>query len=252
MLKLRWRLHSLLLLVGLMMASNILADNDSTTIVPDTIAHRHEIDTIAHRHKDGTRIYPDSSIYQGMSLKLDIASPIIDIATSKGAIQTYEIGMNWRLKQRYYPVFELGYNQAQGAADEGTYRSQGGFARAGVDINGLKKHPERLNALLVGVRIATALQGYDLYSVQLPAAKDAEPLPKQDYLQQFRCDAWGEVALGCQVQVWEGFQMGWSFRLKVLMTRNAKEGEPKPYYIPGFGNRDDIGWGFHYYLGWMF
>jgi len=45
------------------------------------------------------------------------------------------------------------------------------------------------------------------------------------------------------------FYMGWMGRLKVLFTR---KGEDIPEYIPGFGTRDNIGWGLNYYLGWRF
>ena len=27
---------------------------------------------------------------------------------------------------------------------------------------------------------------------------------------------------------------------------------PTPVYIPGYGNRDNIGWGVNYYIGWKF
>lgn len=216
----------------------------------DSIVTRLANMAVDHR-KDGTRIYNDSAIYQGMSLKFDVGSAILAPALSKGKAQNYEIGMNWRLKQRFYPTLELGYAQAVRELEKGQYNGMGGFARVGLDINGLKKHPERLNALLVGIRIGTALQQYDLKNVEV-APSYWETAHTKDYLKEFRCDAWGEVVIGCQVQIWEGFQMGWYARLKLLMTRTAKDGASMPYYIPGFGYRDDINWGLSYYIGWMF
>jgi hypothetical protein len=72
-------------------------------------------------------------------------------------------------------------------------------------------------------------------------------------------DCWGEIIAGCQVEIAKvqktAFYMGWMGRFKVLFTRD-KEGltadQMKPIYIPGFGNRDNIGWGLNYYLGWRF
>ena len=203
------------------------------------------------RNKDGTRIYSDTAVYQGMNLKLDLANTTIEAALSKGKILSFEAAWNIRLKQRFYPTFEAGYARAETAANGGEHKGEGGFFRVGLDINGLKKHPERLNALLVGVRIGTGMQGYDLSGVTVNSPYwDGER--KMDFYNQFRADCWGEVVAGCQVPVWEGLQMGWFVRLKILFTRSASDEEVMPYYIPGFGYRDDTNWGFNYYIGYKF
>lgn len=205
------------------------------------------------RLKDGTRVYADSAIYQGMNIHLDLFTPILELARSKGKVQSYEIGMSWRLKQRIYPTLELGYARAELEAEGARHKGQGGFFRAGIDLNGLKKRPERLNALLVGIRIGTAVQEYQLTNVQvvMPFWDGGVPY-RFDMPHKVGADCWGEVVLGCQVQVWEGFQMGWNFRLKILMTRKAKDGGGLPAYIPGFGYRDDTNWGINYYIGYHF
>ncbi len=203
------------------------------------------------RLKDGTRIYSDTVIYQGMNLKLDLANTIIEAATSKGKILSFEMAWNIRLKQRFYPTLEAGFAKAETFANGGEHSGEGGFFRVGLDINGLKKHPERLNALLVGVRVGTALQGYDLLGVTLNSPY-WQSMQKLDFLDRFRADCWGEVVLGVQVQIWEGLQMGWAVRLKVLFTRTVSDEQVMPYYIPGFGYRDDTNWGFNYYIGYKF
>ena len=48
-------------------------------------------------------------VYQGVNVKLDIAMPIIEAARSAGKIQDYEMAINVRLKNRFYPTLELGY-----------------------------------------------------------------------------------------------------------------------------------------------
>ncbi len=203
------------------------------------------------RLKDGTRIYSDTVIYQGMNIKLDLANTILEAATSKGKILSFEAAWNIRLKQRFYPTLEGGYVKADAYAGGGEQKGEGGFFRVGMDINGLKKHPERLNALLVGIRVGTGMQNYDLTGVTVNSPYwNGEQ--KLDFYNQFRADCWGEVVAGCQVQVWEGLQMGWFVRLKILFTRKASDEEVMPYYIPGFGYRDDTNWGFNYYIGYKF
>lgn len=179
------------------------------------------------------REYADTAIYQGMNIKLDLATPIIEAASSRGKRWDVEMAMNLRLKQRFYPTLELGYANQQLGADSTFHHGQGGFARLGVDINGLKKHPERLDALLVGIRICTALQDYDRNLGQ----------------HYFRADCWGEVVAGCQVVIAKPLVMGWTVRLKYLFTEKAQHERPEPRYIPGFGNYGSLNWGFSYYIG---
>ena len=178
----------------------------------------------------------NDSIYNATQIKLDIASPVVIAGIHQWGMQHYEIAANVQLARRFFPTLELGY--AGGKTHRGDsiqYKGQGGFFRVGCDINPLKKHKDSPHALLVGLRLGTAVQtkGYT--------------------------DCWGEIIAGCQVEIVKvqktAFYMGWMGRFKVLFTRD-KEGltadQMKPIYIPGFGNRDNIGWGLNYYLGWRF
>ncbi len=178
----------------------------------------------------------NDSIYNATQIKLDIASPVVIAGIHQWQMQHYEIAANVQLAKRCFPTLELGY--AGGKTHRGDsiqYKGQGGFFRVGCDINPLKKHKDSPHALLVGLRLGTAVQtkGYT--------------------------DCWGEIVAGCQVEIAKvqktAFYMGWMGRFKVLFTRD-KEGltadQMKPIYIPGFGNRDNIGWGLNYSLGWRF
>ena len=188
-----------------------------------------------HAQSDSAKLVKPS-VYNGMQIKLDIASPVVTPAVCQWKMQHYEIAANVQLVQRFFPTLELGY--AGGRTNRGdsiAYNGHGGFFRVGCDINPLKKHKDSPHALLVGLRLGTAVQtkGYT--------------------------DCWGEIIAGCQVEIAKvqktAFYMGWMGRFKVLFTRD-KEGltadQMKPIYIPGFGNRDNIGWGLNYYLGWRF
>ena len=189
----------------------------------------------------------NDSIYGGMIVKLDLGATALTLATSSAQLQHYELAMNWRVIQRLYPTLELGY--AGGTRVQGDtlhYRGHGGFARVGLDINPLKKHPESPHALLVGVRLGTAVQ-------QLNQDNDQLAVPT---VHTVKADCWGEIVAGCQVNIYKGLYMGWMGRLKCLFTRyNASdpiESLAIPIYIPGFGNRNNIGWGFDYHIGYRF
>ncbi len=186
----------------------------------------------------------NDSIYNATQIKLDIASPVVIAGTHQWQMQHYEIAANVQLARRFFPTLELGYSGGKThRGDSIQYNAHGGFFRVGCDINPLKKKKDSPHALLVGLRLGTAVQtkGYT--------------------------DCWGEIVAGCQVEIAKlppykegrkerpAFYMGWMGRFKVLFTRD-KEGltadQMKPIYIPGFGNRDNIGWGLNYYLGWRF
>lgn len=197
------------------------------------------IDTIIMASEDSTELAvarkERKEIYQGTTVKLDILSPLLVSGLSHWTIQHYEVAVNVRLANRFYPTLELGY--AGGQTQQGDsiyYNAHGGFFRAGADINPLKRNPGSPHALLIGVRIGTGFQ------------------PR-------KVDCWGEIVAGCQVEICKvkntAFYMGWMGRFKILFTREAENltaAEMGPIYIPGFGHRSNLGWGASYHLGWRF
>ncbi len=194
-----------------------------------------------------TRVTKRPAIYQGTWVKLDVGATAVTLGISKAKLQHYEMAVNCRLKNRFYPTLEVGYaggTRAQG--DTLHYSGHGGFFRLGCDINPLKKHPESPHALLVGVRIGTAVQ-------HIAQTNDMVAAPTYHGV---RGDCWGEIVAGCQVQVYKSLYMGWMGRFKILFTRFDTSDRVLslgvPIYIPGFGNRDTMGWGVSYHVGVKF
>ena len=205
---------------------------------------------LSYAREEGEKEKNDSiPLYQGVNVKLDIAMPIIEAARSAGKIQDYEMAMNVRLKNRFYPTLELGYALAECGADGAQHKGHGGFARLGMDLAIVKKGATE-NNLLVGLRVGGAYQNYDLTNVQLQT--DYWQSNSIDFYNQNRFDCWGEIVVGCQVYLWKGLHMGWYGRVKLLFTRNVAEEQVLPYYVPGLGFRNDFNWGFNYYIGYRF
>lgn len=198
---------------------------------------------------------PRDSIYMGTQVKLDIASPILTPALNSWSMQHYEMAVNVRLARRWYPTVELGYAGGQRTQDTISYTGHGGFFRVGCDLNPLHRHPEAPHALLVGVRLGTSFQDF----AQEVECKNIGTVLDRDAgghmrIAGGRADCWGEIVAGCQVEIAKvnetAFYMGWMGRFKILFTRT--ELTNGAIYIPGFGKRDNIGWGVNYYLGWKF
>lgn len=189
--------------------------------------------------------HPDSVMYQGVNVKLDIANSIFEPARSFGKIQSYEAAVNVDLLHRYFPTAEIGYSQADLSAHSGSFRGKGGFMRLGVDLSALRKSHGN-NMLLVGIRLGTAVQGCSTRDVLL--GNGYWGYYTVNFVNRVRADVWGEVTAGVQVQVYKDFHMGWYVRYKILFSRGAA-GAVTAYYIPGFGYKDDSGFSFNYYLG---
>ncbi|MBQ7531775.1 MAG: hypothetical protein IJT12_08725 [Paludibacteraceae bacterium] len=186
----------------------------------------------------------DTAVYQGTTVRVDILNPVFEMIRSGWHTYSIEAAVNVRLKNRFFPTLEGGYAgrflQEKDAATP-LYDGSGEFVRIGLDINPLKKHPEQRSCLLIGVRGGTAWQ-----RLRTPALTAVTP--------QGKCiaDAWGEIVAGVQVDIAKGFNMGWAVRMKFLFTTNAHDELTTPYYIPGFGYRNTMNWGFDYYLGYTF
>ena len=191
-----------------------------------------------------TTAYADSAIFQGVNIRIDVLNPVLELARSGWHTYDIEAAVNVRLKNRFFPTIEGGYAgrflQEKDAATP-LYDGHGEFVRLGLDINPLKKHPERRSVLLVGVRAGTAWQ--HMHTPVLLAEK-----PQGTWI----ADVWGEIVAGVQVDIAKGFNMGWAVRMKFLFTRNSHDELTTPYFIPGFGYRNEMNWGFNYYLGYAF
>jgi len=220
------------ILIVLLFAGTAYAQ-DTVSVAPiDTTAAVERIDTTAVVAKVKK---PRAQIYQGTTVKLDILTPVLVCGLNKWQMQQYEVAVNVRLKNHFYPTLEVGFGG--GHTEQGdtlTYDAYGGFFRAGLDVNPLRRNPESPHALLIGIRVGTGIQAQ-------------------------RTDCWGEIVAGCQVEIAKvkktAFYMGWQGRFKVLFTRQPNgltTEECWPIYIPGFGHRSDLGWGASYHLGWKF
>lgn len=207
----------------------VLPVDTNIVVIVDTIVTPEDSVELAIERKERKQIY------QGTIVKLDILSPLLMSGLNGWKIQHYEVAVNVRLANRFYPTFEVGYSGGQTQqGDSIFYNLHGGFFRAGADINPLKRNPGSPHALLVGLRIGTCFQ------------------PR-------KVDCWGEIVAGCQVEICKvkntAFYMGWMGRFKILFTREAENltaAEMGPIYIPGFGHRSNLGWGASYHIGWKF
>lgn len=195
----------------------------------------------------------DVAWWKGMLVQVDIASPMVSFL-SKGESYSYEAGAQISLKQKYYPIVELGFAGVNKlTADAIGFETNGLFTKFGVDFNLIKQKENSKptnNLFLAGVRLGMSNFNYDISNVIITDDYwgGTETLP---YNNLNATKVWFEVIAGVRVEVVKNIYMGWTIRNKNQLTADA-EGNVSPWYIPGFGNNTSNNWGFNYIIGYKF
>lgn len=171
--------------------------------------------------------------FRGMAVGVDVIGPVQLMVSDYGQ---YEASLRINLKDKYYPVFELGYGKAD-ASDESTkinYKTSAPYARIGIDWNLLKnKHDDY--RLFGGFRYGFTSFKYDVTSppIQDPVWGGDVPYGAEGVKSNYH---WLEGVFGVDAKIWGPVRMGWSFRYKRRLAK--KDGEiGNSYYVPGFGKQ---------------
>lgn len=190
-------------------------------------------------------------IFQGIGLRVDLGNGIYEVATTQGKGLSVEAAIYSNLLHKYFPTIELGYGQrTRSTTNSAIYNGNGMFTRIGCDFNMLKPTDDNPNFFTIGLRYGMSMQNFSINNLQIidPYWETIKPLPQHE---QFKFDCWGEIIAGVQVKVYQGFNMGWAVRIKLLITR-AKESDYYADYIPGFGHTNNTQFSFNYYIGYHF
>lgn len=155
-----------------------------------------------------------------------------------------EVLARMNIKERYFPVFELGLGEAdhEGRDLDNRFRVRAPYFRVGCDYNFRYKHVDGYRFFL-GLRYGFSFYNYDLTS-STPIVDPVWGTNQPFNLESLSGNAhWGEVVIGVEARLWSIVRLGWDIRFKLLVTQKADDvGEP--WYIPGFGKRPEgIGWG---------
>lgn len=179
------------------------------------------------------------ALFRGFAVSADVVGPVMLAVSDYGQ---YEAALRLNLRDRYFPVVEVGYGKADHTeANTGlTYKTGAPFFRAGVDFNVLKNKHD-IYRLYVGARYAFTSYKFDLSSpgVEDPVWGGVTPYE----VSGVRCSYhWLEAAVGVDVKVVGPVHLGWSLRYKQKIT--ADEGTlGKSWYVPGFGKTGTTAFG---------
>lgn len=187
-------------------------------------------------------------LYNGLTVSVDLYG--IGAKVVGGDFLSSEIAVEANLKNRFFPVVEIGYGSTDTWSETGIhYKTSAPYFRIGVNYNTMYKKGNP-NFLFVGLRYAFSSFKYDLHS--MPVADDV--FGGQMNNPTLQDNIWGgstlfdqrgvkasmgwiEALVGVRAHIYKNLYMGWTVRMKYRKNRSFNE-YSNPWYIPGFGKYD--------------
>lgn len=184
-------------------------------------------------------------LYNGISIGVDLWG--LGSQVFGGDFLSMEIVVDVNLKNRFFPIAEIGYGSTDTWSDKGIhYKSNAPYFRIGMDYNALfnKRHG---HMLLVGLRYGASSFKYNVEALAMndpiyggivgnPNLEDeiwGGSLP-YNHKGMKGSMQWAEFCVGIRAHVWKELYMGWALRFKFKLSASSdKYGDP--WYVPGFG-----------------
>lgn len=205
------------------------------------------------QNKNKDAIVEKTKWWSGVTLQVDAAS-LISSAISNGETYSMEAGAQLGIKNKYYPILEIGIAGAdKTTAQDINFKTNGLFGRVGVDINLKKSKPEAKpsnNLFTAGLRLGMSSFAYYTNNIVITDEYwgNKEVL---NFNNQITSKFWYEIVVGMRVEVFKNTYMGWQVRNKHIINKDAAS-EIFPWYIPGYGLNNTSIWGVNYILGYKF
>lgn len=186
-------------------------------------------------HGQKIKLLPEAkdttALFRGVSVSADVVG-LIQMAV--GSYGQYEAALRVNLKDKYFPVFELGLGKAdaEDAATRLSYKTTAPYGRIGVDLN-LMKNKHDINRLYGGLRYAYTSYKFDLFC---PGVTDPNWGEKAEFkAPDVECNYhWLELVGGVDAKIWGPIRLGWTVRYKRRLAHDDGY-VGNAWYVPGFG-----------------
>jgi len=199
--------------------------------------------------KDATE---EIALYQGLKVSVDAYSLVM--STLSKETYSFEGNVQVNLKERYFPILEMGFAGADKTSiNDYGFKTAGLFTKIGVDYNMLKPNRSGANIhkyFFVGARYGFSRFSYDVTNIVIDNGYWSGYIYR-DFNDVKATKHWFEIVGGLHVEVLKNIYLGWNMRLKVQLG-SEKYGEISPWYIPGIGIKSVGNFGFNYMVGYRF
>ena len=170
--------------------------------------------------------------FRGLQVMADAVGPIQLAVSDYGQ---YEAALRINLKDKYFPVFELGYGTANHEDDPVThvaYKTSAPYGKVGMDFN-IMKNKHDIYRVYIGARYAFTTFKYDVASPVLtdPVWKDPAAIQLNNVSASYH---WAELLFAVDAKIWGPLHLGWSVRYRRRLAHNDGE-SGNVWYVPGFG-----------------
>ncbi len=169
--------------------------------------------------------------FRGLAVSVDAVGLVQQATGSYGQI---EGALRVNLKDRYFPIVEIGYGKADAddASTQLIYKTSAPYGRVGIDFNMLRQKHD-IYRLYIGGRYAFTSFSYDVDS---PPVSDPVWGGEATYHisgEKANCH-WLEAVVGIDAQIWRHLRMGWSVRYKLRLAHDDGDAG-NVWYVPGYG-----------------
>jgi hypothetical protein len=168
------------------------------------------------------------------------------ILSSSKKYSAWEVNADADFGRFYLAADYGGWGKNDIIATGGDYANTGTYWRFGVDVNLLKKDPDR-NMFFFGLRYARSSFSETMNVTTIDPNFGAV----QYQLNNTAASAvWGELVTGIRVKVWKEFWMGLTSRMKFALSTKGDTSFPA-FDVPGYGVvGKGLTWGFNYQIFW--
>ena len=175
---------------------------------------------------------PDSTaFFNGFAVSVDLVGPLQHLIGDYGQ---YEAALRINLKDRWFPIIELGFGQ--GEHDNEVTRihvkSEAPYGRVGIDFN-LMKNKHDSYRLYAGARYAytSFKSSFSHPGILDPYWGGEVPWGATDVNSYYH---WMEAVFGVDATIWGPIHLGWSARYRKRLAYDTGE-IGNAWYVPGFG-----------------
>ena len=189
--------------------------------------------------------WKETPMYQGIYIGADIYGLAGKAFGSD--ITSAEISAEVNLKNRYFPIVEIGYGSTDTTDDETDihFKTSAPYFRIGMNYNVFYKKPYLPGEFLVGLRYGFTSFSYDVAAPSMTDPTWGAPTIPFEYNGEKSSASWLELSLGLKSNIYKNLYMGLALRYRSRISMKKNE-HTEPWYIPGYGKNKSTNFGVTY------